>query len=363
MKSVCFFTFDLGTGGTEKVVIYLANYLVTKGRDVTLLTVFDKNDLEHLISPKVKIACLHKNKIRNAIPALIKFIRTHEIDNFISNVWPLTVMSSLVRLFAPRTKLLFIEHCNLSEEFKKRSSFFKLFQKISIKIFYKFAHEVITVSDGVKQDLLTKGVKSSKLSVIYNPIASSRNHLELDKSAEIKKWLDSEKKKLISVGKLKKQKNFPNLVKAISSFKKNYSIDVKVLILGDGEERGQIESTINEEGLQGDILLPGWAKNPIPYLEKADLFILSSDFEGFGLVIAEALSVGLNVVATDCKSGPKEILKDGEVGFLCKVNDELDLAKSINQALSYPIQKEKLINRSKDFSINHIGRLYEEKLN
>ena len=86
MKSVCFFTFDLGTGGTEKVVIYLANYLVTKGRDVTLLTVFDKNDLEHLISPKVKIACLHKNKIRNAIPALIKFIRTHEIDNFISSI-------------------------------------------------------------------------------------------------------------------------------------------------------------------------------------------------------------------------------------------------------------------------------------
>ncbi len=88
--------------------------------------------------------------------------------------------------------------------------------------------------------------------------------------------------------------------------------------------------------------------------------MLSSDYEGFGVVITEALSVGVNVVSTDCQSGPREILKDGELGYLCEVDNPTDLAKSIKKALDKPINREKLISRSKDFSLEAIGMQYQE---
>ena len=88
--------------------------------------------------------------------------------------------------------------------------------------------------------------------------------------------------------------------------------------------------------------------------------MLSSDFEGFGVVITEALSVGVNVVSTDCPSGPREILNNGEFGYLCETGSPEDLAKSIKKALDKPINKEKLISRSKDFSLEIIGMQYQE---
>ena len=363
MKSICFFTYNLTFGGAEKVVVYLANYFVLKGMEVTLLTISEGNDLQEAINPEIKIICLNKDKIINAIPSLIKFLKTNNVDNFVANIWPLTVVSSCIRLVSLKTKLLFIEHCNLSEEFRNQSVIFRFAQTASIRLFYRFAHEVIAVSAGVKEDLVKKGVKESKVSVIYNPLEELKGSRTIESTKNIEKWINSKDKKLISVGELKKQKNFPNLIKAIGILQKKYFIKLQLLILGDGPERKNIEEEISRQKLEGILFLPGWVNDPVPYLYLADLFVLPSDYEGFGVVITEALSTGLNVVSTNCKSGPSEILKDGELGYLCRVNDPDDLAKSINEALNNPLDKEKLIARANDFSIENIGKLYEEKLN
>ena len=363
MKSICFFTYDLTFGGAEKVVVHLANYFALKGMEVTLLTVSKGNDFKKLINPQINLICLNEHKIVNAIPPLIKFVKTNNIDNFVANIWPLTIVSSCIRLVSKKTKLLFIEHCNLSEEFRNRSFIFRFAQNTSIMLFYSFAHEVIAVSAGVKEDLEKKGVKKSKVSVIYNPLEDLKGSKKMESTKNIEKWINSKDKKLISVGELKKQKNFPNLIKAIGVFQKKYSVKLKLLILGDGPERKNIEEEITKQELEEIFFLPGWVNDPVPYLYLADLFVLPSDYEGFGVVITEALSTGLNVVSTNCKSGPSEILKDGELGYLCEVNDPDDLAKSINEALNNPLDKDKLIARAYDFSIENIGKLYEEKLN
>ena len=361
MQSICFFIYDLKTGGAERVVIYLANYFVKKNREVILLTVADKNDLSHIINPKIKVISLNKTKLRNAILPLIRFVNSKDIDCLISNVWPLTIISSFILLFS-KLKLVFVEHCNLSQEFKSKKYLFRSLQKISISIFYRFAHHIVTVSEGVKEDLISKGVKRSKIEVIYNPLPSlgEGESKIIEDSTDIANWINSKDKKIISIGELKKQKNFINLIKAISHFKKNYSYRLKAIILGDGTERASIESLIKKEGLEDTIYLAGWVKDPIPYLRKSDLFVLSSDYEGFGVVIAEALSVGVNVVSTDCQSGPREILNNGELGYLSKVDNPENLAKLMNKALDNPVNKDKLISRSKDFSLETIGKKYQE---
>ena len=362
MKSICFFIYNLKTGGAEKVVIYLANYFSEKNKEVILLTVADNNDLSHIINPKIKVISLNKRRLRNVIPALIRFTKNKDIDCFISNVWPLTILSSFILLFSRKVKLVFVEHCSLSQEFKNKNYLFKILQNISISIFYRLPHHVITVSEGVKEDLISMGIKRSRIKTIYNPLPSlgEEKSRKIEKSTEITKWINSKDKKIISVGELKKEKNFCNLVKAISFFKKNYSYKLKVIILGDGTERAAIESTIKKENLEETIYLLGWVEDPIPYLKESDLFVLSSDYEGFGVVITEALSVGVNVVSTDCPSGPREILNNGEFGYLCEVGNPEDLAKSIKKALDKPINKAKLISRSKDFSIEIIGTQYQE---
>ena len=356
---IVFFTYDLATGGTEKVVVYLANYLAKQRKEVTLLTVSNNNELSEIINPNIRLVSLDKNKIIGSIPSLIKYLRQEKVDCFIANVWPLTVISTLVLMFKRKTNLILVEHCNLTEEFKGRSLIFKLLQSISIKFFYNLADNIITVSKGVKKDLLAKGVKGQKVSVIYNPLENP-NKSSIDKRLiRINSWLSGEIK-IISVGKLKKQKNFPNLINAIDFLHNKLGVDSRVLILGEGPERENIEVLVEEKKLTNKVFLPGQVADPVSYIKESDLFVLPSDFEGFGLVIAEALSEGKTVVSTDCKSGPSEILKEGNLGYLCKVNDFEDLALTIKKALDNPFDPKPLIRRSKDFSISNIGEQYKK---
>jgi len=359
MKSICFFIYDLKIGGAEKVIIYLANYFDNCGFDVTLLTVSDNNDLQEIINPTIEIISLNQKSIKYSVIPLIKFMSNNQLDYFIANVWPLTFLSAILRLCMKKTKLVFIEHCILSEEFKKSNLIFKILQNMSIRFGYKLANHIIAVSFGVKKDLIKKGVTTKKISVIYNPLVDQLSSNSLN-NTEIDDWSSSKSIKLISVGELKESKNFKNLILSIDYYYQNIDKNIQLLIVGDGPEKLNLISLIKKKKLEGVIKLSGWVNNPIPLIEISDLFVLSSNFEGFGMVITEALSTGTNVVSTDCDSGPREILENGKFGYLCKLNDPEDLANSIKLALQKPMNKEDLIKKSEEYSIKKIGSEYRE---
>lgn len=226
--SVCFLNYDLSFGGTEKVIVSLANYLSAQKRKVTILLLSNKNDFKDFLSPEVEIISLDISKIKYFIFYFAIFIRKHKFNNFISNVWPLTSLSFLVRALSPKTKLIYVEHCNLSEQFKERSYFFKICQNLSIKYLYKFAHSVVTVSAGLKDDLVKKGVLSTKITTIYNPVIcvppDEQTEIKIGNSDLIDKWLTHPGKKIIAVGELKPQKNFINLVNAFSLLRKKLTL-------------------------------------------------------------------------------------------------------------------------------------------
>lgn len=360
--SVCFLNYDLAFGGTEKVIASLANHLSNSGRPVSILTLSDKNDFENYINEDIELISLNLSSIRYLVPFLARFIITRKFDNFVANVWPLTSLSFIVRIFARKTKLIFIEHCNISEQFKDRSTLFRQLQRISIKIFYKFAHQIIAVSNGVKNDLSNMGVNLNKIQVIYNPVISRPIHNIDESNRAVLDWKNMSGIKLIAAGEMKQQKNFKNLVDSISYAKKTLGLDLNLLILGDGEEREDIQEKIFNLEMQSSIFLAGWVDDPLPYFNLADIFILSSNYEGFGVVIVEAMSQGLNVVSTDCNSGPSEILKNGEIGYLCEVDNPVALADAISTSIHHPIESKILIDRAADFSEIRIGKLYEELL-
>jgi glycosyltransferase involved in cell wall biosynthesis len=188
------------------------------------------------------------------------------------------------------------------------------------------------------------------------------HNLNPPESKILSEWLNFQGAKLISVGNLKTQKNYPYLLSILAKLKSR-NFHFKQLIVGEGPERKYLEDLISSLGLTEDVILAGSLDSPIQLMNKADLFILSSRLEGFGLVLVEALATGTTVVSTDCESGPAEILQDGALGYLAPLENAEKFSEIIIHANHNKLSPELLINRSKDFSINLVGPKYIELIN
>src|SRR5690606_12861321 len=126
----------------------------------------------------------------------------------------------------------------------------------------------------------------------------------------------------------------------------------------EGILRESLQSQIKQLNLEEKVFMPGFVDAPKYFLKRAELFVLSSKWEGFGNVIVEALGVGTKVISTDCPSGPAEILENGKYGKLIPVGNPKELASAILEVLNEPNRPEFLIERAKDFSTEKIANEY-----
>ncbi len=145
---------------------------------------------------------------------------------------------------------------------------------------------------------------------------------------------------LIGAGRLGRAKSFSNLLRAFAIV--HQKRPVKLLILGDGRKRRELEKLAQKLGVEKDFDLPGFVVNPYAFISRADLFVLSSLWEGMPNVLIEALALGIPVVSTDCRSGPREILRDGLLGPLVPIGDHHALAQAITDTLDSPIEADTL---------------------
>ncbi len=161
---------------------------------------------------------------------------------------------------------------------------------------------------------------------------------------------------VLSVGALKAQKDHANLVRAFALLPADFN--AKLIILGEGELRPNLENLIEELGLQSRISMPGFVADPYPWFGTADLFVLASQWEGFGNVIVEALECGVPVVSTDCLSGPAEILEYGRYGKLVPIANPEAMAEAIAVSLNESHDRSKLMSRAAEFSVSNISSQY-----
>ena len=215
------------------------------------------------------------------------------------------------------------------------------------------------VSNGVAEDLCKLGVKQSKLKVIMNPVdvhSEPINHNTSD--LHLSNWKDFEGIKILSVGNLRKNKNYSNLLNALKILRAKYNQNFISLIAGDGPEKESLASLIKEYGLEDNVFLLGAVQNTESLYKTADLFVLSSDYEGFGMVLVEALGYGKTIISTDCESGPREILGNSKYGYLSPVDNPERLAESIYKAYLNKLKPDMLLKRYKDFDVSLIGSKY-----
>ena len=196
------------------------------------------------------------------------------------------------------------------------------------------ADAVVAVSEGVADDLVRRaGMPRRRVEVIYNPVITPQLGL-LAAEPPTHPWFRENRPIVLAIGRLTAQKNFPLLIDAFALIGRDS--DARLVILGEGPDRAMLEAKIRQHGLETRVAMPGFVDNPYSYLARARLLALSSDFEGLPTVLIEGLALGTAVVATDCPSGPREILRDGALGELVPVGDVRALAAAIARTLANP---------------------------
>jgi glycosyltransferase involved in cell wall biosynthesis len=191
---------------------------------------------------------------------------------------------------------------------------------------------VVAVSQGVADDVArATRVRRDDITVIGNPVLTD----DLFSSARAPlrhPWFDSgEPPVILGVGSLTRRKDFDSLISAFAHLRR--SRPARLMILGEGDHRDRLERHVSRLGLNGDVLMPGFVRNPYPYISKAALLTMSSLCEGLPTVLIESLALGTPTVSTDCRSGPSEILADGRYGMLVPPGDTAALAAALGQTL------------------------------
>jgi glycosyltransferase involved in cell wall biosynthesis len=228
------------------------------------------------------------------------------------------------------------------------------------RLAYRAPDRVLTISQGVAEGLVRDfRVPRERVRVVHNPIEVSR----VSRLAQEANGTQLPARFIIGCGRLERQKGFDVLLNA---FARLPDADLALVILGEGPERGLLESMARELGVASRVIMPGFLPNPWAWIARASAFVLSSRWEGFASVLVEAMACGTPVVATDCAYGPSEILQDGVTGVLARVDDADSLAAGIHRVLTDPALRDRLVTqgrvRAMDFDASSIGDRYVDLL-
>lgn len=219
----------------------------------------------------------------------------------------------------------------------------KVYSKLITKYILPKAEKIIVVSKDIEKQLNCLGLKLTQ--TIQNPIV-------FDDGYKITEELTKFKPFILAVGRLHDQKNFKLLIESFKKSKSNH--EMKLLIIGEGQKRDELQELINTYKLQSNIYLLGQKDNIKDYYLQCEIFVLSSKYEGFPNVLIEALSNNCACISTDCPTGPREIIKNNDNGLLIKSENIDEMIKSID-GLYFDENMKKRFRKNAQKSVSHLS--------
>ncbi|HDG9823435.1 TPA: glycosyltransferase family 4 protein [Acinetobacter nosocomialis] len=332
-KNICFLIGNLNhSGGTERVTTLIANALAEKGYNIFILNLVNGTQPFFKLNNKIEVATLYPQVVsmkRHLLGTILKirsYAKNNNIDTLI-DVDSILSVFSVPALFGLKIKHICWEHFNFKVDLG--SSFRRLGRRLAAH----YCDYVVTLTErdkGFWQSAIKK--RNAEIITIINP-SPYKDIINIPKK---------ENKTILAVGRLTYQKGFDLLLKIWADIHRDYP-DWKLLIVGEGEDRADLENFIQHNKIT-NIQLPGRTQDIDSYYRQASIFCLSSRFEGLGMVLLEAQAYGLPIVSFDCDVGPSEIISDSLNGFLVENNDIKD----------FELKLRKLIDLSNDEYISFI---------
>lgn len=359
-KSISILLPDLRGGGAERVNLDLAHEFLRDGHEVEFVLMQARGELLAETQAAFSVVDLNCPRARNLPRVLSRYLRQHRPDAMLAAMWPLTVIAPLMRLTGYRGRVVVSEHGILSAQYSSWGSIHRVALRSSMAVSYRFAHARAGVSVGVADDLAAlSGLSRAMFEVIHNPVPPRPTPSQQSLQNVDTLWAAPHGARIVSVGSMKPVKNHALLLRA---FAKMGRPDARLMLVGTGAGEADFRALAGDLGVASQVIFAGFHPDPTPFYQTADLFVLSSDYEGFGNVIVEALACGTPVVSTDCPSGPAEILEKGKFGRLVPVRDAQALADAMQQALAAPHDPALLKQRASDFAPAIAAKRYLELL-
>lgn len=332
-ERIAIFLPSLRGGGAERVMLNLAEGFLQEGVGVDLLLAQKEGPYLDKIPPGASLYDLHAPRVRHAIGGLKSYLQKQRPIGLLSAMGHANVVAIVARgLARVPTRVVVTLHNTLSVKMHGQPAWRRILSPHILRTAYKRADAVVAVSKGVADDTARMtGFPRERIDVIYNPVITP-GLLARATESFVHPWFSrGQPPVLLSVGRLNKQKDYGLLIRAMDKIRQFQP--ARLIILGEGEERPALEKLIASLNLQDSVSLPGFVANPYAYMRHAAMFVLCSAWEGLPTVLIEAMAVGVPVVATDCPSGPFEILKGGELAPLVPVGDLSALSEAILRVL------------------------------
>ncbi|MEH1829420.1 MAG: glycosyltransferase family 4 protein [Nostoc sp.] len=351
---------SLFSGGAERVMSTMANYWAAKGWEITLLAMCG-NEVTPFYTLDSKVTY---------IPLGIAINSANKIIGVWNNLWRIKIMKDAITRSNPDIIISFMDTTNIivlmatrglsipvvvSERIEpSRSPLGRVWKKLR-KLTYSYADKIVVQSNSAFSYFLDT-LKINTCIIIPNPV------LLPPKVQNISDKVVGNYS-LMAMGRFEIQKGFDILLKAFAKIKDTYP-KWKLIILGDGSLRFELESLRDELGLSNQVYLPGKTNNPYEFLREANIFVMSSRYEGFPNALCEAMACGLPVISTDCPSGPREIIRDGVDGILVPSENVYALATAMERLMSNEQERQHLAANASDvtqrFSLEKVMGMWEK---
>lgn len=397
MARIALYLPDLRGGGVQRMMLHMTYDFLARGHEVDLVMSRAAGDYLEQVPYEARIVVLERARRLSsrllslratppaawrALAAPVLFARKPDkqlfyvaaLARYLHTQRPQALIAAgyyhnLAAIWASRlarspTRIMLTVRNNFSQELAVKNAQSARWRALPPLIgqMYNLADVIVTVSAGVGDDLAaTTGLPRARITTIYNPVVTPQL-AELAALEAPHPWLQAQAEVpvIVAAGRLLPQKNFPLLLQAFAYLRAQRR--ARLIIFGEGNERAHLEALVGELKLGNDVALPGFINNPYAAFSRAALFVLSSDFEGLGNVLIEALACGCPVVSTNCPSGPAEILEHGRYGELVPMRDPRALAQAMARTLEAPLPTPVLRRRGNEFSLERSMRRYLELL-
>lgn len=351
-----------GHSGVDRIVANLLPALAGQGLRIDLLNIRGHGPRLDPVPDGVRVVDLGRAHVWPALPALVRHLKRERPRVLLADKDKVNRAALAARLLAGGDTRVFVRlGTTVSHNLASRPWPDRLVQTVSMRSVYRFAAGVLVPSHGVADDFAAfSGLPRARIHVVPNPVVTPHMQALAAETAPHAWLTDGGAPVILGVGELSARKDFATLIRACARLRRTRPC--RLLILGEGRRRDRLLALAAELGVADDVALPGFVANPYPAMRAAAAFALTSQWEGLGIVLVEALALGTPVVACDCPSGPREVLADGRYGPLVAVGDDAALAAALAGLLDTPPDAAVLAEAAAPYTVEASARAYAQAL-